>query len=302
MCYSSMVRSDLQKITRAFGADVDVEAFIQLYLMREKNLDLKIPAGMDNSLVIMSPKIRGSIRNYQKLYKDRCEQEIEDLDAELKEIEARLKVKPTKTWTAKLATRQRQRERIQKKMQEASAPYESERYRIYPFYFAPVVVMEKGKRMIRPMRYRVLPKNGIELPSKYNLFNARRDSLLSARTWKESFGRTHAVFPFMTFYEWVQGKGGRPREIVFNPDGFEDMWAASLYSQTKTKEGLLESFAMVTDDPPPEVRAAGHDRCPVFMDHTLLDEWLAPKGKTLDELDGLLSHKEKTHFSHAQVA
>lgn len=296
-----MVRSDLKKITKKFEGDVDVESFLKLYAMREKDLELKIPAGMDLGLMD-NPKIRASIKSYQKLFKSKCDQEIEDLDAELKELEAKLKVKPTKTAQSKLGVLQRKREKILKKAKDAVAPYTNDTYRIYPNYFCPVMVVEDGKRIIRPMRYRVLPKSGFEIPTKFNVFNARRDSLFTAKTWKEIFGKHHAIFPFLKFYEWVEGKGGKPRELYFEPDGFEDMWSASLYSQTKTKAGLLESFAMVTDDPPKEVAAAGHDRCPVFLDHEFLDDWMNPKGKTLEYLDGLLTHKEKTYFSHASAA
>ena len=39
--------------------------------------------------------------------------------------------------------------------------------RIYPGYFAPVIVHGEGKRIIKPMRYRVRPANSAEeIPSK----------------------------------------------------------------------------------------------------------------------------------------
>ena len=81
------------------------------------------------------------------------------------------------------------------------------------------------------------------------------------------------------------------------------MWAASLYEEFKSpKLGSIFSFAMVTDAPPPEVAAAGHDRCPVFLDEDHLEAWLNPKKLSLSELEELLDHKQKTYYSHADAA
>jgi putative SOS response-associated peptidase YedK len=151
------------------------------------------------------------------------------------------------------------------------------------------------------MRYRILPRTGVEVPVQYNVFNARRDSLQSARTWKPLFGSKHAIFPFTRFYEWVS-RDGKPVEISFSPDGYSGMWAASLYEEYQSEEGLIRSFAMVTDKPPVEVAAAGHDRCPVFLESRLLDHWLLPTGSSLEVLDRLLDHKERPFYSHALAA
>ena len=92
----------------------------------------------------------------------------------------------------------------------------------------PVVQLDAGKRVVRPMRYRVLPKNGVEYPTKYNVFNARRNSIFDPtpagerdKIWKSMIGKTHAVFPFVRFYEWVEDESGKKVEIFFSAKGFE---------------------------------------------------------------------------------
>ena len=65
--------------------------------------------------------------------------------------------------------------------------------RIYPGYFAPVIVWGNGMRQIRPMRYRVRPHGSAEeIPARFYVFNARLDSLETRRTWKGLFMRKHA--------------------------------------------------------------------------------------------------------------
>jgi putative SOS response-associated peptidase YedK len=81
------------------------------------------------------------------------------------------------------------------------------------------------------------------------------------------------------------------------------MWAAGLYSFPKNKTSLpIHSFAMVTDDPPPEVAAAGHDRCPIFLKNEQLEKWLNPQKLSQEELLLLLRSIEKAHYLHGLAA
>lgn len=302
-----MVRSDLSKLARQMGASIDTEAFVRLYAMREKNINLKIPFGMAayflNEGGSAGRSIINSIKSYNLLEEARRKQELDDIEAEISEIELRLKNKITKTQQKALEVKCRKRDKVLAKVggveDETTV---KDTYRIYPFYFAPVVRIEKNKRIITPMRYRILPRTGVEIPTKYNVFNARRNSLFKAATWKQSFGKYHAVFPFLKFFEWVEHASEKV-EVGFSPDGFDSMWAASLYEEYKDRNlGLIRSFAMITDEPPPEVAAAGHDRCPVFLNQSLLDEWLRPELKQPEELERLLDFKEPTYYSHLKAA
>lgn len=301
MCYSSLVNRALKKTAARYRAKINVDAFVDLYAMRASNPALKIPSGMDAGVIdlggMAGKTIEKQIRVFRAADDARARQALDDAHAEIAELERRLKVKVTKSAQAQLEAKLRKRTKLSV---PTSAPA-GESYRIYPYYFAPVVIASGDAREIVPMRYRVLPRTGIEVPSQYNVFNARRDSLMSARNWKPLFGKQHAIFPFSQFYEWVK-REGRKTELSFSPTGFSEMWAASLYEECKTERGIIRSFAMVTDEPPEEVAAAGHDRCPVFLQESLFDQWLQPQQLSHDELDALLDHKQPTYYSNALVA
>lgn len=301
MCYSSLVNRALKKTAARYGAKINVDAFVDLYRMRASDPSLKIPAGMDACTIdvggMAGKTIEQYIREFSTTENARTQQALEDLHAEITELEQRLKVKVTKTGQTQLEAKLRKRA----KLSAAASKPSGENYRIYPFYFAPVIIASGDTRALVPMRYRVLPRTGVEVPSQYNVFNARRDSLMSARNWKPLFGQQHAIFPFSQFYEWVE-RDGRKIELSFAPDGYSEMWAASLYEESKTEHGVIRSFAMVTDEPPAEVAAAGHDRCPVFLQESLFDEWLIPTRHSPAELDALLEHKQPTYYSNALAA
>lgn len=172
--------------------------------------------------------------------------------------------------------------------------------KIYPNYFAPVIVLENEQRSIKWMRYRVRPKNSTEeIPSKYNVFNARKDSLLERSSWKHIFGKNHCLFPFIKFYEWVE-QNGKKKLINFHPDNYELMWAPGIFDTwiSPDKKMGFNSFAIITDDPPPEINEAGHDRCPIFLKEDLIDEWLNPKKHSQSTFLELLEEKQPTYFEH----
>ena len=103
------------------------------------------------------------------------------------------------------------------------------------------------------------------------LYNARRDNL--EKFWSEQFGHHHAIMVVESFYENVRlhalehralAPGEEERNVVlqFTPNPPQTMLIACLWSHwTDPKQADIRGFAAITDEPPADVAAAGHDRC-----------------------------------------
>lgn len=197
--------------------------------------------------------------------------------------------------------------------------------RVFPGYFADVIVEEDGERIIRPMRYRIRP-NGTreEVPDKFGVYNARLDSLTSKKTWQPLFMRRHGLVPFTNFYEWVldpneksdlglfnfleeddkqrvgDNQNAKKRLISFYPSGREIMWAPCLWDEWISPDGQISfcSFAIITTDPPREVSRMGHDRCPIFLKQEYIREWLNPHSSSVEEIFGILGEAELCQFEY----
>jgi putative SOS response-associated peptidase YedK len=303
MCYSTLIKANLKKLALEFGAKADLESFSRFYALRLEHPELKAPFGLDRYFVLsqdaQEQKLAPLIRKFHEAEAARAAASIADLEREMKE----LRHKPTSASKKKIEVRERKIEKLKQKLDASFDRISPLDERIFPGSFAPVVIAEgKGRRLL-PMRYRVRRPDGGEVPSQYNVFHARRDSLLPAPTWKPLFGHTHAIFPFARFYEWITDEHGKKKEIAFSPAERGMMWAASLYSPPRSRQMLpYASFAMVTDDPPPEVAAAGHDRCPIFLRSTAMDAWLHPQKIRPQELLGLLGEKEKAFYINSLAA
>ena len=181
--------------------------------------------------------------------------------------------------------------------------------RIFPNWYAPVLIVEDGKRIVRPMRYHCRPqgmhpstdltKDG-KVSGKYN---ARRDNL--DRFWRKLFGQTHALMLAETFYENVDdGKGGS-KEIHFQPRTGETMYIACLYSHWTDPKGIepdLWSFAAITDEPEPEVAAQGHDRTIINIKPEHAEAWLTPQGRSDEELFAIFDDKRHPYYELVREA
>lgn len=78
---------------------------------------------------------------------------------------------------------------------------------------------------------------------------------------------------------------------------------ACLWSRwTARGEKDLLSFAIITDDPPPEIAEAAHDRCPVPIKPEHLDAWLTPDARNLEAMDAILDDKATPYYEHRLAA
>lgn len=301
MCYSARIRPNPYEIAEKFRASVDLDSFEALFRLRLKEPTLKVPHGLDRFFLhakeSAAARLAPMVKDFHAEEKERRRAEIRATEEEIKALAGSSAASARK----KLEVRERRREKLVAKLAHGIDDISPLDDRIYPLYYAPVVAEGKQGRKVVPMRYRLRGPDGGEVPSQYNVFNARLDSLETARTWRPLFGRTHAIFPFTQFYEWVE-RDGKKEEIYFSPESRELMWAASLFGIAKGAHGTLLSFAMVTDDPPPEVAAAGHDRCPIFLREDQLEGWLRPAGKSAESLKKLLRLKEKAYYLNGLAA
>jgi putative SOS response-associated peptidase YedK len=87
--------------------------------------------------------------------------------------------------------------------------------------------------------------------------------------------------------------------VEFFPEEEGDLLVPVIGSFVRLEDGFLDGgFAVVTDEPPSEVKAAGHDRCPVILDSETTSAWMASAHATSLEASELLGRKRRVVFRH----
>ncbi|WP_395701429.1 SOS response-associated peptidase family protein [Aquabacterium sp.] len=326
MCYSAQIRADYRRYVREWQARISLREFVELFWWKwedggtqGRGAKPKIPKAMELAFVDPQTDDERLIKRYIDEANARealaLQAELFKQRKRLADAERALQGRPTK----KAAEDQRiagdKVRRILGWLADLGRTEALERdARIFPLHYAPVMVWEDGQRVIKPMRYGCRPAG---VPAFYDTrfpgtYNARRDNLQGF--WRKQFGHTHAVMVANAFYEnvprhKVEGRELAPGEapenqvLEFRPRPTQEMLVACLWSRWSAPgERELLSFAAITDEPPPEVAAAGHDRCIIPIKPEHLDEWLNPQASTPQRLQAILDDRERPYYEHRLAA
>jgi putative SOS response-associated peptidase YedK len=318
MCYSAQIRADYTKLVREYGAMMSLDEFAQLYAHDAGKQRPKTPKAMDDGFAgARTPQGQDIVAKIQQWHAEEMQaldEEIRVQAARLKGAENALAARPTQKARNDLRIAGNRVERAQARLDDLRRtgllPRDS---RIFPGVYAPVIVSERGQRVIKPMRYQCrLPDKPARNDTLYpGTYNARRDSLETY--WKPAFGHRHGVVVVQSFYEHVprhalEHRALRPGEkpgnavLEFRAQPPRDLLIACLWSEWEGPEGRLLSFAAITDEPPREVAAAGHDRCIVPIRPAHLDAWLNPDPNDLAALYRILDDREPVTLDYAEAA
>jgi putative SOS response-associated peptidase YedK len=310
MCFSAQVWADYRRYVRQFGAGIDIQEFVRLYGQRQAGAKLKLPKGMDAAFATPQTdaerEVRAMIDVFNAAEASKLEQELFKQTKRLNDAERTLKSRTTKKALddQRIAT-----DKIEKAKLKLSdlrrtdvLPRDN---RIFPMVYAPVMVWEGGRRVVKPMRYLLRPPGAPPAfdtdPNRNGTYNARRDNL--ERFWKRQFGYTHGLMVVDTFYENVEGEDGRNKVLQFIPQDGEPMLIACLWARwTGQGEPELLSFAAITDEPPAEVAAAGHDRCIINIKPEHVDAWLNPEPGNSVALQAIFDDKARPYYEHRLAA
>jgi putative SOS response-associated peptidase YedK len=307
MCFSAQIKAEYKKFVRMFGALLSLKEFAKLYEQREVDARIKIPKAMD--AFFMTPQtdieeeIRARIEAFDAKQATQLEQELFKQRKRLVDAERSLQVKVTKKATEDVRIATNRIEATKEKLADLSRVELLERdARIFPGVYAPVMVWEDGQRVIKPMRYQCRPagkpaSHDTRYPGTYS---ARRDNLEGF--WKDLFGCSHGLLVMNAFYENVR-RDGRNVVLEFRPRPEQDMLVACLWSRwCAPGEPDLLSFAVITDEPPPEIAAAGHDRCIIPIRPQNVDAWLQPDRRDLRTQYAILEERERPYYEHRLAA
>ena len=319
MCYSARVQQHLRSLARRFGAEVDWPVFEQLFERRLQDVSLKVARSLERNFdapaTDVEQRIHAHIEAYRQTTATKWETDLFRQKKRLADAQRSLQGKETKKARddQRIATSKIKDYVERLGTLRSTQPFEGDD-RIFPRYFVPIVIREGGRLLIRPMRYQCrLAGKPATYDERYpGTYNARRDNLDGF--WSDVYGTQHGVMVVSSFYENVATHVFEKRELApdekqknlvlhFNPQPAAEMLIACLWSHwTHTTDPDLYSFAAVTDEPPPEVAATGHNRCIISIKPENIGEWLNPAGVSQARLEAILSDRQCPFYEHRIAA
>jgi len=307
-----------RKLHRQLGIRLDYNEAEKLFFRRLEDPTLNISRGFEANFeeptTEQGRRIKGAIDEHRSRFATKLETDLFSQKTRLVNAERSLRTKETMKAREDMRIATRKIESIAAKLSDLrrSEP-KAEDNRIFPMVYAGVIVKQEGENVLTPMRYACRPAGK---PSFYDrkfpgLYNARRDNL--EKFWNAQFGHHHALMVAESFYENVQlhvkehrelRQGEKAHNVVlhFTPNPPQPMLIACLWSHwTAPNEPDVRGFAAITDEPPPDVSAAGHDRCIINLRQEHVEAWLTPEQHPRVELQAILSDRAVSTFAHAAL-
>jgi putative SOS response-associated peptidase YedK len=318
MCYSAQVIQVVRKLYRELGIRLDYEEAFRLFMRRLDDPSLIISRGFeanfDHPVNEQERKIKAAIDEHRSRTATKFEKQLFSQKTRLVNAERSLMEKETKKAREDVRIATDKIQTLTTKLSDLRrSEIKSSDNRIFPMVYAGVIVRQDGQNVLTPMRYFCRPAGK---PAFYDkkypgLYTARRDNL--EQFWSEQFGHHHAIMVIESFYENVRlnamehrelKAGEEERNVVlqFTPEPPQTLLIACLWSHwTDPKEPPVRGFAAITDEPPADIAAAGHDRCIVNLRPEHVEAWLTPEGRTAGELQAILSDRVIPVIQHAAL-
>jgi len=308
MCYSAQIQAAYLKYLRETGAEMDIDQFVEIFGARVSDSSIRIPRAVerwfDEPKSDGERQIKGFIDQYRAAEITKLEKELFAQRKRLADAERTLASKATKAAaeSKRIAGNKIEQAMTRLERLKATKPHVAEA-RIFPMHYAPIVMQDGDRRLMRLGRYHCRKPGEAEFIDRKlpGLYNARRDSL--GKYWQGLFGVSHAVMLVESFFENVD-REGKNHVLHFVPKPADTMIIACLVATWQDPKGgrPLLSFAAITDEPPAEVAAAGHDRMIINLKPEHLDAWLTPKGRSPEELQSILSDRQTPYYEHEVMA
>ena len=189
MCYSAKIWADYRRYVREWGADIDIRRFVEVFWWKwnpeeihRRRAKPNIPKALERAFVDPKTDDERLIKRYIDEANERqaleWQQELFAQRARLVKAEHKLAEKPTKAAANDKRIATDKIERIKGWLDDLSRASPEERdSRIYPGWYAPVMVMEEGRLVVKPMRYQCRPAGkpadyDVRYPGTYNAMGA----------------------------------------------------------------------------------------------------------------------------------
>jgi len=248
MCYSAQITAAYQKLVRMTGATLSLQEFAALYTHDLGKKRPKTPKAMDDAFrARASPAelaVWAEVDQWNRTEAAVLEQGLFANRKRLADAERALQVKETKKAREDVRIAGNKIDRALAKLADLKRTEPKDRdSRIFPGVYAPVIVSEGGKLVIRPMRYQCrLAGKPVNYDQRFpGTYNARRDSL--EKFWAPAFGHTHGLLVVDTFYENVEGPDGKNQVVQFTPRTGEPMLVAGGFTLDRLGGWFVEGLS-----------------------------------------------------------
>lgn len=145
-------------------------------------------------------------------------------------------------------------------------------YNVAPTQTMPILVFE-GQRIVRPMRWGLIPSWAQDVPNPPIFINARSETLSDKRSFSNLLDAHRCIVITDGYYEWQKSGSGKQPYYITKPDR-SILPMAGLWSQVSDYQGnSVYTYTVITSAASQNLEFI-HPRMPAVLQSDQLDIWL----------------------------
>lgn len=133
------------------------------------------------------------------------------------------------------------------------------------------VLDDKGKKLMKSLRWGLVPSWSKGPDTRYNMINARAETITEKPAYRGLFKKYRCLIPIDGFYEWKQENGKQPYFIYDVRE--QPLVLAGLWTHWNNESEQIESCTIIVTAANEQMRDI-HDRMPVILPADIWDTWL----------------------------
>ena len=167
-------------------------------------------------------------------------------------------------------------------------------YNIAPTQNSLVLVQEKGSKIIRSMKWGLIPAWSKSELYGSKMINARAETVTTKPSFKNLIQKYRCIVLSDGYYEWKQSGGRTVPFFIQKKDGglmlFAGLWTTWSMSSKK-----VFTYTILTTKAQKSISAI-HDRMPVLIDKSKAEMWINPECKFFEAEQELTETKEILNY------
>lgn len=174
------------------------------------------------------------------------------------------------------------------------------RYNIAPTQMVPVVIDQKGERVLAEMKWGLIPFWAKDKKGK-PIINARSESIAEKPFFKHAASKKRCLIPSDGFYEWK--KANKEKIPMFIHMADRELFAfAGLWDEWKSPDGeVIRSCTIITTEANDKMSPV-HDRMPVIVRPEHEPLWMDSSITDIEKLRPVLQPLENDRLDMYQVS
>ena len=183
----------------------------------------------------------------------------------------------------------------------AEQPNFPPRFNIAPTQPVPVVILDRGARHFRLMRWGLVPA-WVKDPRKFTLLiNARSETVQDKPAFKNAIRRRRCLIPADGYYEWHVSADRKRPYFIYRADRRPFGFAGLAETWVGPNGEEVDTVAIVTAPASPDL-AALHHRVPVTIAEDAFEQWLDCSSDSAEGMMALLRGPEVGEFAWHEIS